>query len=303
MTAGRMRLVLGALAMLVLVGVVAIAATGSTPSGTSDGRPPADLVLDTVFSLALLALIPGAALLVYGLMQRKEIAREIASGKHRRTNLAQVAFFVVFSAVVFLGLRNAEFKLGGETTGVEVGGETLPTPSGQPTSDERVYEPEFAWIPVILVVALAVFAVVAHFLASRRRQRAEATVEQVAEEVAGSLDDTLDDLRTEPDPRRAVVAAYARLERALASAGLPRRPAETAEEYVVRILGRLEVDMAPVRRLTGLFTAAKFSHHEIDDGMRLDAIEALEQVRDELRELARRGREEQMEALSEAAAS
>ena len=37
---------------------------------------------------------------------------------------------------------------------------------------------------------------------------------------ADVLDETLDDLRAETDPRRAVIAAYARMERALAAFGL-----------------------------------------------------------------------------------
>ena len=38
-----------------------------------------------------------------------------------------------------------------------------------------------------------------------------------------------------------------------------------------------------VQRLTALFTQAKFSHHDVDATMKEDAIDALEQVRDELR--------------------
>ena len=45
------------------------------------------------------------------------------------------------------------------------------------------------------------------------------------------LDETLDDLRAEADPRRAIIAAYARLERVLAANGVPRT-AETSDEYL-----------------------------------------------------------------------
>ena len=37
------------------------------------------------------------------------------------------------------------------------------------------------------------------------------------------LDETLDDLRNEADPRKAVIAAYARMEKILAGHGLGRR--------------------------------------------------------------------------------
>jgi hypothetical protein len=83
-----------------------------------------------------------------------------------------------------------------------------------------------------------------------------------------------------------VIAAYARLERVLAANGFPRRSSETQEEYVGRILDDLEVDRRSVRRLTELFLRAKFSQHVVDVGMKEDAIEALEHVRDGLREAA-----------------
>ena len=105
------------------------------------------------------------------------------------------------------------------------------------------------------------------------------------------LEETLDDLRADPDARRAVIAAYARLERAFASAGLARRRHETAEEYVPRALAALEVDMQAVRTLTDLYTVAKFSHHPVSDEMKLEAVSALERIRDDLRDAAARAAE------------
>ena len=59
--------------------------------------------------------------------------------------------------------------------------------------------------------------------------------------LADVLEETLDDLRAEQDPRRAVIAAYARMERALAAYGLPRNPSEAPDEYLQRIFADLEV--------------------------------------------------------------
>ena len=98
-----------------------------------------------------------------------------------------------------------------------------------------------------------------------------------------ALDESLDDLRNDPDLRRAIVAAYARMEAALARAGLPRRPAEAPFEYLERALGTLDTSAESVRRLTALFEWAKFSHHEPDPAMRDEAVDALVAVRDELR--------------------
>ncbi|HEY1365561.1 MAG TPA: DUF4129 domain-containing protein, partial [Gaiellaceae bacterium] len=96
----------------------------------------------------------------------------------------------------------------------------------------------------------------------------------------------LDDLRGDPDVRRVIIAAYARMEAALAARGLPRHRAEAPLEYLERALLHLDASAASVRRLTDLFEWAKFSHHEPEPGMKDEAIRALEALRDELRAAA-----------------
>jgi hypothetical protein len=280
-----------ALAVLALVGVVAIAATGSTPAGTSAGRKPSDTLLDTFFSLSLLLLLPGAALLVYGLLQRREIAREIASGRYPRTSIAAYLVFVaIFAVVVYFRYRGFDFRRDVNPEVVDIGADDRRARAPDAgAADPAAYRAEFAWIPVLVVVSLAAVAVLAFVLAGRRRRSARTGDEtSLAEDLAGALEDTLDDLRAEPDPRRAVVAAFARLERTLGAVGIPRARAETADEYVARVLERLDVPEEAVGQLITLFDRAKFSQHAIDEGMKKDAIEALERVRDELRLAARR---------------
>ena len=111
-------------------------------------------------------------------------------------------------------------------------------------------------------------------IVARRRQPLSQD-EIIARELAGALDDSLDALRAEPDPRKAVIAAYARLERVLAAHRLERLESETPNEYLTRILEDLDVERGSVRRLTDLFTEAKFSHHTVDAAMKEEAIEAL----------------------------
>ncbi len=289
--------VLPAVAVLALVAVVAVAATGSTSSGSTETRKPGDVFLDTIFSLSLVLLIPAAALLVYGLTQRKAIAREVASGRYRRSGLVSfLVFALLFAAGVYWRGRDWHPNPSGEETGEQVfpGGD-YPSPP-VPGTSEAPYQPEFAWLPVLVILGLIALGVAAALLAARRRTSA-LDADLVAETLADVLDDTLDDLRAETDPRRAVIAAYARLERALSAHGFPRRRAETQQEYVARILGDLDVDRRAVQRLTDLFTQAKFSQHEVDEGMKEEAIAALEQVRDELRAAEARRAELRTEAL------
>jgi hypothetical protein len=133
------------------------------------------------------------------------------------------------------------------------------------------------------VVGLVLAGIAAYVISERRARRGRHSGETLGEQLAIVLDETLDDLRAEADPRRAIIAAYARLERVLAANGVPRRASETSDEYLPRILHDLALDARAVERLSALFTRAKFSHHDVDTAMKEEAIDALEQVRNELR--------------------
>jgi hypothetical protein len=113
--------------------------------------------------------------------------------------------------------------------------------------------------------------------------------ESVEEDLARAIGSTIDDLRGERDARQAVIAAYANMERILASHGVARGSAEVPYEYLARVLQMLQVRESAVRSLTEFFEYAKFSEHEIDHAMKERAIESLVTVSDDLqltRELA-----------------
>lgn len=96
------------------------------------------------------------------------------------------------------------------------------------------------------------------------------------------IDEGLDDLRSDPDPRRAVIRAYARMERALSRHGLPRQRSEAPLEYLVRVLAELRGGGGSARRLTDLFAQAKFSSHPVGPPSKEEAIASLTALRDEL---------------------
>jgi hypothetical protein len=104
----------------------------------------------------------------------------------------------------------------------------------------------------------------------------------VEEELARAIGSTIDDLRGERDARRAVIAAYANMERILGSHGLARGRAEVPFEYLARVLRVLQVSETSIRSLTELFEYAKFSPHEIDETMKEQAIESLVAVKEDL---------------------
>jgi uncharacterized membrane protein YidH (DUF202 family) len=131
-------------------------------------------------------------------------------------------------------------------------------------------------IVTVLVVVLVAFAIRwrssdDRFRSEEPRERRVATVQAV--EVG------LDALRREPDPRRAVIAAYAAMERSLAGVGLGRDRSEAPLEYLRRVLAGPTDAADEVRTITHLFQVAKFSRHAVDEAMRTSALRALEAIR------------------------
>ena len=276
--------VLPALVVLGLVAVVAVTATGSTPIRSTASRPPSEIFLDGFLTLGMLGVVLGAAMFLYGLTQRQAIAREIASGRYRRTSPVMfLAFAVLFAAATYWRLRTWK-PTPPDDEEIVIGprGRRLPT---QPEGTESAYEPSISWITVALVSALVLTAVVAYVASLRRARATRAADELLVHDLAAALDDALDDIRSEADARRAVIATYARLERVLAAHGLARLASETADEYVVRVLSDLAIDSTAIERLTRLFAEAKFSTHRIDAAMKDEAIDALVTARNELRSM------------------
>jgi len=275
------------LVVLVLVAIVTVAATGSTSSG-SGTSPPGDALLDTIFSLLLLLSVAWVAIAVFSLARWREHEWTTPPG---RNDLRAIATLLAFGFALALYVRERGWHLAFTPQQTPLDrGEGGAAPPGFDAGPDPGYQFQFAWLPVVAVLALAAIGVAA-FALSTRRGKAMSPKAQLAAELAFTLDLTLDDLRAEADPRRAVIAAYARLERVLAAHGEPRDDADTPEEHLSRVLGRLDVDRRAIRRLVDLFVRAEFSQHEVDAGMKEEAIAALERVRDELRAGAAQGAE------------
>jgi hypothetical protein len=290
------RALVPALVVLALVALVAIAATGSTPAGSGDTRRPSYVLFDTIFSLSLVAMLASAAFLVYVLAHR-------GPRDYPRTRGGLASFVALAALVALLATLDVRTLVLSEPSEVEEPPVTGVIPNTSENGAEHADRPEFAWLPVTIILVLVAIGVTTMLLAKRRRRAREKGRKAAEEAIVDVLEDTLDDLRRERDPRRAVIAAYARLERALAAHGLPRGSAETQTEYVARILDELDVDRAAVRRLTDLFSRAKFSQHAVDIPMKEEAIDALEHVRDELREAAAREEAPEAELVTTGASS
>jgi Domain of unknown function (DUF4129) len=296
----------GLLPVAVVVGLLALAAAGSLrgPLGSGRGRPvyPADLI-DSLLLLVFLAMVAAGVLAVVSLWPGLRLDSQ------RRRRGSSFGLILPMAAVLVLWLLRDLLGLG-EGGPDDPPPSTLPAPSTLEVPDPPPSSGVVPWIVAGVALAAMVAVVAAQLAADRRRRRPPKTP---AERLVDLLDDTLEDLEREPDPRRAVIAAWARMERGLAAAGLPRHPAEAPFEYAARVLeaalvptgqGTLSGFPGPLRpgsvhRLTGLFERAKFSQHRIGEGDRSQAIAALRAVRRDLAEAVERAAQAQAEAAAE----
>lgn len=86
----------------------------------------------------------------------------------------------------------------------------------------------------------------------------------------------------DPDPRRAVIACWVRLEQAAAAAGTSRHGSDTATDLVVRLLREHQVSEPVLAALATAYRLARFATHTVDEPTRTRARSALRRLRAEL---------------------
>ncbi|HEY3182692.1 MAG TPA: DUF4129 domain-containing protein [Gaiellaceae bacterium] len=284
-TRGRgTRLALVAMGIFALLAIVGFASRSGF-GGSSDARPNPTYV-SYAYSIFLVLFVLAIPLTIYAMF-----LRAAEGAKRRRKSFSQVviqnvltfAFFLMLALVVlYIRRLHPHFPNFQDSPAAKAGKGAKK--AGQ---HHNAYEPVFEWPVLAVAIPLLVAGAVAAFVMYRRRKarlRGQVKIERdtVAADVAASISDAIDDLEAEPDSRRAVIAAYARMEGALSRHGIPRRPSETPFEYLARVLLDLRAPADAVRRLTDAFERAKFSRHEIGPPVKREAIDALVAVRDGL---------------------
>jgi hypothetical protein len=268
--------------LLGLLALVAFAAAGHAPAGGTS-RPsasPPSVLSDYIATIALLLIPAGAFLVVYAAFLKRayrDVPMKSAAFPLRATPRPFayiVMFFVVLAIAVHWGHRR---------TGAS-GGASPPAVSASDKSGkgQQPYDPHFQWLPMLVLGSIILGIGGSMMLLTWRRRQEEEEPDAMRVTVAQVLSETLEDLEREPDPRKAVIGAYAKMERTLAAKGFPREESEAPDEYLGRILAVVGASGHSVRRLTRLFERARFSEHEIDSGMKEDAIDSLTGLRAEL---------------------
>jgi hypothetical protein len=271
------------LALLVLLAVVALASRTGFGHASNTGPTPAYVNWATSVIVVLFVALTPVALWAY-LRQTRE---RMSQGKHRSFQMRVLRGLAVVSILALIwpirtylahhvhigsGLHNLFF------------GSHHATGRRKPGASAVITSPTFQW-PVLWAAIALLVAGVGGWLWWRHthpKPPIAARIPRMEDEVAESISDAIDDLESEPDARRAVIAAYARMEGVFGRHGLRRHASETATEYLQRILLGLTTRVEAVGRLTGLFEQAKFSDHPIDGRMKQDAIDDLRMIRDDL---------------------
>ncbi|HSC90953.1 MAG TPA: DUF4129 domain-containing protein [Gaiellaceae bacterium] len=255
--------------------------------GSGEGRDVSPVFLDYALSTALALYLVWVPIALYLFWSRGGWRRDPHAGRRRDVAILVAVGVLLVLALTARGLRDVPRNDAPPTP-------TLPTASIPTTggaADAQRPERRIRLAP-FLVVGAALGLGIAYLAYRRNRLRrppAEGDEQALAEELELLLDDAIGDLLAEPDPRRAVIAAYARMERALAAFGLPRAGAEAPLEYLARIAPQLPQVPGAARlafELTHLYERARFSAHEVDVAMKEDAIRALRALRAELSEWA-----------------
>lgn len=266
-----------------LLTIVALASRAYRPlEGAGGGRADvSDQFYDYAFTAAAVLWLLGGILLAYFWIGQ---GRRDPQSLRIRIRLPGILFIVATVVLLVYGRRILR-ELRGDRADQHAGATTAPTDTTTTTTLPTAHDPRFQWPAAIAIVA-AVLIAIALATAQTLRQKRAARRRSLAEALAAALEETLDDLRRERDARRAVIAAYARMERLLAASGVRRTPSEAPHEYLARVLLELDAGTEPVATLTQLFELAKFSDHEIGTAPKERAIDALEEIRDGLREAA-----------------
>jgi Domain of unknown function (DUF4129) len=287
---GRLPVAAVAIVSFLLAAIVGMTSASSPWLSGGGGRTSAPAIVGQVLAVGLAAGLSALIGLIWVSMpgrdkaKRPPIATEgLKSGLRTGSFVLIVGMLVVIALVIAFRFLLEQANVTEPLPPVATTGDAVPPLSGRadPASSAS---PAFDWFLFGLIASIAVVAPVA--LIARRRGRVpdEAQPEdgEVPESVVRAVGESIDQIERDPDPRRAIIRAYAQMEHAFDDAGIPRRPHEAPFEYLGRALRGLRVSPPAAGRLAALFERARFSQHVVGPETKHEAIGALREVEREM---------------------
>jgi hypothetical protein len=265
-----------AVAALCLVCLVVVAV--ATPDGSPFDTDPSGVITPRVPTLI------GVILVVFGVIAAMGIAYLIlvtAGVPHdylarRRKWWAALAAMMALAAIVAIAV-NVSRPIGEDARELPPARERRDESS--PLRDPAARSNDALGAATALLLGLGFLGVLVAAIYRRRAWEGGDVGEDEHDALVTEVDAGIEDLRSIRDPRAAVIACYARMERFFRAEGLRRRPSDTPLEFIARALRAHKVDGPSPVGLTRLFELARFSDHPVDETMRADALAALEDVR------------------------
>lgn len=265
--------VAGGLALWILV--VVIGAGPRPDSQTWIGTTGVDVVLITAACVVSIVM-----LLVLLLSQRPGWTTPKKSLRNPWADLVPLLLMVAAALVWRRVAGDADFSAVGASVEDLFGSLT---PDLEDVPEEPAPPTVFELRDLMLVgVVLAVVAATAMALRLRARivQDPDVATTVAVQEYEHALQGIRQRLASSPDPRTAILLAYADLEAALADLGRGRQPADTVREHQLRVLKDLGLDDRPFQVLAGHYRTARFSSASISESDRETAINALDEALD-----------------------
>jgi len=272
--------------MLLVLAALGTTARGVTRLSTTGmlavGADPVTFIAGVAFVAAACLVLAGVlALLVRRRRRRPEdefarVMEPVAPWWIRAlVTLAALALIALPVAAIVVALRH---RHGQQVAPLRPFVPVVPRPAGAVASPGQTGT-AFLLGAVAAVLAVAVLVATALWLRHRRRasaaqQRRAAAPSPLAAAVAAGTAA----LGATAGAREAIIACYAAMEASLATAGSPRRAADTPEELLERAEGDGIIRTPAARRLTALFREARFSPHRLADAQRRAAMAALDDI-------------------------
>ncbi len=259
---------------LVLVGWAGliVVSAGEGPTGGVRIKVP-DMGALVIAAIALLVLMRLARMLY--------LRPEFQAGRSPRNAKTLLAWVVIAVAMVLLAtvIDPQEDAAYVATT------EEEELVSGQQSPAEQLEESGTEGTETEIGILLLLGAIAGTALTRSRRAASATSVpdheheDSLEADLGSIIDEVTGHLRSRTEPRIAVLAAYASLERALAERGQDRDVAETPTEHLARVFATVPDIAGPAVRLGQLYEFARFSDRLITRADRERAFDELNEAR------------------------
>jgi hypothetical protein len=259
-----------------LLGWVALIVVGA-------GRPPAANEWFVVPDLgSVLPAILGALAVIELVLIAYVRPNRYRARRVSRQGLSLLSLLFITTVVVLVALAIGPQEAPEEPILSELPTASTSQPEGTGVAGERSVDGQGRDIATLLLIFVIAGALLVR--SARRTARSPSRQQSGSEEMheadlGPAIDAATQQLRMGPEPRMAVMAAYAGLERALAKLGHDRHPADTPTEHLAKALAAVPTVAAPSVRLGHLYELARFSAEPITEDDRIRAAESLAEAR------------------------